>query len=400
MLSLLGFLRSPPHKWVYASFALHFLIALEALVIVPFSSAITLNLGALPSQTALLTSSYAISAAASCLLFQGSSNLGRETQLLRVLLAGLTLMTLLSAFVTHFHVLLGLRVMTGFFAGALAVININYLLLLSSEKHKKRNAALLMSAFPLALAVGVPTLLVFASTESWRLGLQLLGGGFLVLTGYFFSSTVPLQSPPQHEHSELLNRPKRGLKLVYFAALLIFSAVLGTFVVSTQFPVLLILNLKLSDQGLSLCYTFGGCGAFMMIQGYARAKLNADAIGRLLVLLSIVMGASVWVGFTTNNNFTAATAFVGFVISSSVRSLILSTELITGLPAQARQKLISLQGALQHFAIGVGGGIAGILVEAQQDLSLDFSRLVAFAPAIIAVTPLLWWWRTRLNTKH
>ncbi|WP_081669142.1 MFS transporter [Photobacterium halotolerans] len=381
---------------LYICFMIHFLVALDALIIVPFSSVMAMEARVPASQSGYLTSVYAIAAALTCLVIKGSQDVTRERERILFYLAGIAMTTLITSTLDNFNLLLLARIVTGIFGGALAVVNLNYLILISDEKKKKKNTAILVSAFPLALALGVPGLIMVSAGTHWQFGFQLLGMALIfsaiLLLIVHFTSPKPLQAS-EYAKDRVQNTPVNPLsnyKRLFFSAALIFTAILSTFVVSTQYPVMLTVNLAISEKLLSLCYMASGLGSFVFIQYYARAKMSDVAVGKLIARLSLVMAIAVGMGFHTENVNLAALAFVIFIIVSSVRTLILITELISALTPQDRVIFIGLQNTLQHFSVGLGGALGSLLVTLQAGLSVDFSAMTYVAIVLIACTPVLW----------
>ncbi|GEK09269.1 hypothetical protein PPE03_15180 [Pseudoalteromonas peptidolytica] len=70
--------------------------------------------------------------------------------------------------------------------------------------------------------------------------------------------------------------------------------------------------------------------------------------------------------------------------------MILVTELIVALQAQERSAFISLQNAIQHFAIAASGIFASLLVKTEDNQTLNFNTLVAVATLLISVTIVMW----------
>ncbi|MEI8593695.1 hypothetical protein [Photobacterium sp. Hal280] len=237
--------------------------------------------------------------------------------------------------------------------------------------------------------------MVSAGTH-WQIGFQLLGMALIFSALLFlivhFASPKPLLTSGSTKNTKQNTSvsPLRNYKPLLFAATLIFTAILSTFIVSTQYPVMLTVNLAISEKLLSFCYMASGLGSFVFIQYYARAKMSDAAVGKLIVRLSFMMAIAVGLGFHTEVVNLAALAFVIFIIVSSARTLILITELISALTPQDRVIIIGLQNALQHFAVGLGGALGSLFVTSNSDLSVDFSTMTYVAIALIACTPVLW----------
>lgn len=376
-------------------FIIHFLVALDALVIVPFSSTMALNLGADASLAGYLVSAYAIAAAITCLFTKGSPDINREIKRVYFYLVGITLTTWLTTFVSDFNILILCRILTGFFGGTLAVLNLNYLIQISSEEKRKQNIAILLSSFPLALAVGVPSLIVLSSDFSWQLAFQIIGSALVLMGILFFISTRNItegysQEPILSNDKKLLLTEALKNRDVRFSVMLAFSAVLGTFLVSTQFPVMLSVNLNIPPKLLSFCYATSGIFSFIIMQYYGRVKIRDLTVGWIIISLSVAMAALIAIGFRTENIDMAAISFIGFVIVSSTRTLIVVTELICSIPTKERIFMISLQNSLQHFAVGLGGMFSSLLIHSRPDSSLDFTNLIIVSLIMTIFTPALW----------
>lgn len=395
MLALLSSLKQTSRYNESVCFMIYFLIALDALIVVPFSSAMALTAGVSASQVGYLTSAYALAAAITSLIIKGSTDSAYEKKKIGCGLVGIAVVTLSTSVLNNFYWLLFARVLTGIFGGALAIITLNYLILISGEERKKKNTAILLSAFPLALAVGVPSLIMLSSKSGWQFGFQLLGLALVVVLCLFsvslFAPSTSLEAPfPTPTHQPSTMEAVTNYKELCIAITLIFTAILSTFVVSTQYPVMLLVNLNISQPMLSLSYTLSGLGSFIAVQYYARASVGNLTVSRLIGTLSVVMAIAVGIGFNTLNINMAALAFITFIIVSSTRTLILITELISTLTPQSRMKVIRLQGSLQHCAVGFGGALGSALVTAQPDSTLDFTTMIFVALTLILCVPLLW----------
>ncbi|PWI33826.1 MFS transporter [Vibrio albus] len=382
-------------------FIIYFLTALDTLIVVPFSASIAVDTGVSASMAGYLTSAYALAAAMTCLVIKGSQNRYREKRRVLFYLSGLMAVTLSTAFISNFYLILVTRFLAGLFGGASTIVTLNYLLLCSEGEAKKKNTAILLSAVPLALALGVPLILLLASAANWRLGFQLLGLALAVITVMFLWQRQPDMSG--HLSSNATQKPEGQYpprkKLLFTSSLVIFVTVLSTFVVSTQYPVMLITNLSIPENTLSLCYMLSGVGSFLIMQSYARRSSGRFSVGKLIGVLSLAMVCSVLIGFHTEDVDLTAVFFALFVIVSSARTLILITEIVSALTTQERVKIIGIQGALRHFAITLGGALSSLLVIAGGNAVLDFSYVVYASVGLTLSTPVLWRINSRLMNK-
>ncbi|PHI38318.1 MFS transporter [Pseudoalteromonas sp. GCY] len=387
-------LASPKAKFGLC-FVIHFLIALDALIIVPFSAEMVLSSGTNPSNSGLLVSAYAIAAAFTCLWVRGTGNLSKEKYKVFIFLSATTLLTLLTSALDSFYILLFVRALTGICGGALVVLNLNLVIQISHENDKKKDTAILLSAFPLALAIGIPALLAITANQGWQLGFMILGSGLAItalLFTFIFLSNIKQasQSSTNSDSNPMSSNAFHPTKTLKYALFIAFFVVLSTFAISTQFPVMLIINLSISSSMLSACYLLSGVCSFIAVQLYARRKLNNHTTSYLIYFLSGLMILAALFGFTISSVIFAAGLFTLFVITSATRSMILVTELITSLHAEERSTFISLQNAIQHFAIASGGTIASLLVMPHENHSLNFNVLIVVSTLLIVITVVMW----------
>ncbi|PAY00369.1 MFS transporter [Pseudoalteromonas sp. HM-SA03] len=384
-------LASPKAKFGLC-FVIHFLIALDALIIVPFSAEMALSSGTSPSNSGLLVSAYAIAAAFACLWVRGTGNLSKEKYKIFIFLLATTLLTLLTSALNSFYILLFVRALTGICGGVLVVLNLNLVIQISHENDKKKDTAILLSAFPLALAIGIPALLFITANQGWQLGFLILGSSLAItalLFTFIFLSNIK-QASQSSDSTPIPSNAFNPTKTLKYALFIAFFVVLSTFAVSTQFPVMLITNLNISSSMLSASYLFSGVCSFVAVQLYARSKLNNHTTSYLIYFLSALMILAALFGFTIGSTIFAAGLFTLFVIASATRSMILVTELITSLHAEERSTFISLQNAIQHFAIASGGTIASLLVTPRENHTLNFNVLIVVSALLIVITVAMW----------
>lgn len=403
--SLLKSKTSLPRRVVFCCFIIHFLVALDALVIVPLSSTISLSLEEDASQAGYLVSAYAIAAAIICLFTKGTTDPDREIKRVCICVVGLAVTTWLATLITDFNGLLAFRVISGFFGGALAVLNLNYLTLLSGDSDRKRNIAVLLSSFPLALSVGVPALIILSSVSDWQTSFQVIAGSLFMIGVVVFLSPSIRSKPEDTKSIGTDNQPFTLTEFLYsrdlrFVICLAFGTVLGTFLVSTQFPVMLEVNLGISPTLLGYCYVISGTCSFVAMQIFGRIRVSDKAVFLLITCLSLAMVISIFLGFSSLNVGNAAAAFIVFVVVSSTRTLVISVELINSLSPNKRMLLIRMQSSLQHFAVGFGGLFSSSLVQPQSASSLDFDVLVYVAVCIVLCVPLLWGAHSRGKGLH
>ncbi|MCM0148739.1 MFS transporter [Photobacterium galatheae] len=374
------------------AYLIHFFMALDLLIIVPFSAYITADSHVPASQAGYLSASYAIAATLTSLFIRGTQHQLREKKRLIVCLSGLAIATFCLPWLQHFQTMLAARAIAGIFGGALAVINLNYLTLITPADSRKRTIAMLMSTFPLALTLGVPGLLWLSGEENWQYSFYLLGGAFC-LGAILIHRTNPDRSNPPETTSALssnfLPRSFADRALLIRLSFIIFLTVFSTFTVSTQFPVMLVINQQLPENLLSLSYFVGGAGSFLMMQWYGRCHARLSDF-HLITGLSLLMVVTTLTGFLTHQPILALASFACFMIVSAARTLIVMTSIFTNLAPALRSTMAGLQNAIQHIAVGLGGAISSLLIHPTLSGALDFSHLLPWFAFMACIVPVCW----------
>ncbi|SHO54707.1 MFS transporter [Vibrio quintilis] len=406
MLNPLHLIKTKCHGAVCLCFMAQFLAALDALIIVPLSADIVLDAGVPAARAGYLTTAYSLAAAAAGLILNVSQDKRREKRRILLYLAGISVATLSLSLVNHFGLMLVMRMVAGFFGGGLTLVNLNYVLMLSTDQNKKQQTATVLSAFPLALAVGVPGLL-FVAADHWRsgfvcLGLMLAGLLMCVWRGLPSSSATEKarkqrkECGKEREETLVTQAPPLNDGLLWLSVGVIFAAILSTFMVSTQYPVMLQVNFGVSEHLLSGCYILSGACSFLTVQLYGRVSAANFPAHRVIWLLSVLMMVATWAGFYASGPQIAASGFVIFVVVSASRTLILMTEVISTLPLRERMKMMGLQNLLQHLAVGIGGALGSLLIVTLAGQRLDFTGMLQVGLPFMLCSPLLWQLRSRM----
>ncbi|WP_330960198.1 MFS transporter [Photobacterium sp. 53610] len=377
---------------IFLAYLIHFFMALDLLIIVPFSAYITAASHVSAAQAGYLSASYAIAATLTSLFIRGTQHQLREKNRLLICLTGLAIATFCLPWLAHFHAMLAARAIAGIFGGALAVINLNYLSLITPAEQRKRSIAMLLSTFPLALTLGVPGLLWVSGEENWPLSFYLLGGAFslcalLVLLTNPNRFSQPDTAPPRP--ADLIPRSSADRSLIMRLGFIIFLTVFSTFTISTQFPVMLVINQQLPDNLLSLSYVFGGVGSFLVIQWYGRSHDRLSDF-RLINGLSALMVVTALTGFLTHQMMLALASFACFMIVSSARTLIVMTSIFTNLVPGLRSTMAGIQNAIQHIAVGLGGAVSSLFIHSTQPDQLNFSSLLLVFTLMTCMVPFCW----------
>ncbi|MGR2768279.1 MFS transporter [Photobacterium ganghwense] len=385
------------------AFFIHFLVALDGLMAVPLSAMMTAASHTQVSQAGYLTSSYTLAAAITCLLIRSRTS---NRFIVMLCLIGLAASTVAVTVTSDFAFMLAARVAAGVFGGALTVLNVEHLLACIHPSQKKKFTAYIMSTYPLALTVGIPVLLLFAGKTDWQsafwmvgglLVIALLGFGLLPLSSFTSIANTANACPHQqlaaasqyHTVDEGMNRP-----LISGIAAIIL-AVFSTFLLSLQFPVMLLERLAISEAQLSLSYLLGGSGCFVAMQWYGHHHPKQSL--RLITALSGGIVITALAGFSLQWSLLAVFCFAGFMVVSATRTLVLVTEIISSVSDGIRVRVIGMQNALQHFSAGSAGAISSMLILPAEAGSPGYTPLLVFATLCIGITPVMWRMTLRLS---
>lgn len=384
---------APPNTALILCFCIHFLTALDTLMLVPFSAKMALDSGTDPANAGYLLSVYAVAAAICCFTLKSTLSLQRERRRVIGLTCAMATVSGLTIYTRDFTDLLCLRAIAGAIGGTLAVVNINYVLINSEDSQKKKNLSLLLSTLPLALSVGVPAVVwsglpwqdIFKITTVCLVFLSLAG---VVITQ--LNEALPTTEKTQASPKGVVNAR------VWFSLGLISSAILGTFVISTQFPVMLTVTMQISHSGLGLSYMCGGVITFIAMQVYARSQVEV-CLGKVLLIFSLLMVLATLLGFNTPSTYIASCAFGCFIAVSALRTLVLTTEVVHRLAPAERLTMVSQQNAVQHLALAIGSALGSALLAPSRtpghppaNTVLDYSQLLAFACIFMMLPWFIW----------
>lgn len=338
----------------------HCFIALDSIIAIPLGAEMARFCDVSPNQAGYFTASYAL--AASLVGFWLRRKVRYRAIDIKIGLAGLMASTYALTMTNQFILLLVFRALAGVFAGALAVMNFNRVLALSSDEDRKANIGALLSVFPLTLSLAVPPCLFIASHWGWQRVFEVIALAMLAVLiwlGYKAKNVTP-SALNNAKKLSALSPQVRYTKTFIFCVLAVFLAVFSTFLVSTQFPIRLIAELNISGLALSLSYILGGLGCFYTLKRHAKRSGEGIEVKTILVL-SLCMVLVTAIGLLTANDRIGMSMFCVFLVASASRTLIINTDILCLLDIEQRTELIGIQGALQQFAIASAGAVGSYL---------------------------------------
>ena len=280
---------------------------------------------------------------------------------------GFVIGTFSCAFAPTYLLLVGARILAGFFGG---MIGAQVLSIVSDTFEYERRASamgVLMTAFSLASVAGVPAGLWLAAHYSWHMPFLAIGMiGVLVTFGIFFGV------PPINKH--LVEKRDRGNPFQVLinifqtpnqmrALTLSIVLMLGHFSIIPFIAPSLVGNAGFAETQIFLIYLVGG--AFTIFTSPLVGKL-ADAKGKhkVFIVFALLSLLPVWL----ITNLTPVPLWVVLAISAlffvAANGRMIPTQAIVSgvVSPQNRGGFMSINSAVQQLASGLAANIAGAIV--------------------------------------
>lgn len=372
--------------------AIQFTHIMDFMIMMPLAPQLMRELELGAGQFSALVAAYSVAAGVIGLLSAPFiDRFDRRTLLLGVY-AGFTIATLLCGLASNAHTLLIARAIGGAFGGVSGSLCLAIVSDLVPPERRAAGIGIVMTAFAVAAAIGVPVGLQLAQRWGWRmpfLGVAAVGA---TVWGLVFRIVPPVRGHLQSGASkgqafrELLRDRNAGRGIIFMAVM-----VLGHFSIIPLLSSHLVGDIALPEKYLFLVYFIGGV---MSILTAPRVGRLADRHGRQRVFTIMVLAASliilvianagplpVWVTlvlaglfFTfASGRFVPGQAIVTLAVPSSRRGAFLSLtscarDLASGISSMLGGWIVTKQpnGHLMHFNwlgwIAVAAGLLSILI--------------------------------------
>ena len=352
----------------------------------PLGARLMESFGISPAQFTWLVASYGLAAAVAG--FAGGFVLDRfdRKRALLWLFAGFGLATLGCAMAPSFATLLLARFVAGGFGGVAGSVVTAMIGDVIPPERRGRATATVMTAFPLASVLGVPTGLLLAGWFSWHAPFFLLAG-LSALVWPVAARVLPhVRSHRSEEHpirqmAQLLAAPVHQRALL-LGCMLVFA---GGLVLPFMAPSLE-LNVGVPEAHISLVYMAGGACTFFTMPWMGRLSDRYDKLhvlaGTTLVAAATVLIVTHLRGIPLPVVLVATTLFF---VGMSARFAPAMAMITNAVDARYRGGFMSVNSAMQQAASGGANLLAGFLIttNAQGQLvgypRVGFISLAAFA---------------------
>ncbi len=324
----------------------------------------------------------------------------RRTVLL-VAYAGFATGTLACALSQNAASLLAARALSGAFGGLSTAMVMAVIGDVVPAERRAAGVGIVMMAFSVAAAVGIPFGLQLAQLWRWKAPFFLLAVLAVVVWTITFLRLPAIQSHlqdrpghPTRAFAELLRDTNAGRALLFMVAM-----VFGHFAVIPLLSPYLVFNVGLPERDLFLVYLTGG--VLTVFTAPLIGKL-ADRLGRFRVFSGLVAVASMVTLFITHSGRLPIWAVLvsggAFFVFASGRFVPGQAIMTLAVPASRRGAFMSLSGCARDLAMGMTSSIGGWIVIKEPSGQLDHFHWLGWIAAAAGLASV--WLASRVQVNE
>jgi DHA1 family inner membrane transport protein len=367
--------------------ALQFTHNLDYMIMMPLLPQFEREMSISPQQFGFLVSAYAFSAGVSGLLAALVIDRFDRKRALLVLYAGFTLGTLLCALAPGYLSLLAARTVAGAFGGVVAATTLAIIGDLFSDSRRGRAMGVIMTAFSVALIVGVPAGLYLANRWGWRSTFGVLGLLSALVLLLVLRVLPPLCGHLAHVREEsdslwaALSYPTHVRAYVLMIAL-----VFSTLMIVPYLADYLVANAGRTEQELPWVYLAGGLFTllFLPLVGRVSDRYAKLAVFRVIALTAIAPALAVThlPSVSLGVALVWSTLFMVITASRMVPAMALITA--SALP-RYRGSFMTINSSVQQLAAGLAALVGGVLLGKSEGGTLTGFQNVGYLAALAMV---------------
>ncbi|MET0261317.1 MAG: MFS transporter [Rariglobus sp.] len=375
---------------------------MDFMIMMPLGAGLMRVFDISPTQFSYLVATYGLAAAITG--FAGGffiDRLDRKRALLW-LYAGFGLATLACALAPTFHWLLAARLAAGAFGGVAGSIVMAIVSDVIPPERRGRGMAVVMSAFPLASVIGIPTGLILVDMFEWHAPFIMLAVlsvpiWFVALRFLPALPPSPVKNHPVRQMWEIMTHTVH-LRGFLLTASLVFA---GASVVPFMSPSL-VANTGLTESQLKFVYLFGGAATFITTNFFGRL---ADRHDKLHVLAGVTIFSIATAIVVTHLGPTPIwiTLIITTVFFVTMAGRFTPTMAMISNAVEQRYRggFMSVNSAVQQAAGGLANIVAGTLItrEAVSGRLIGYPRVGWIAVGAFVLTVVLAW-RLRAAAPH
>lgn len=370
-----------------------FIMILDFMMVMPLGPDFAAALGIATHNIGIVGGAYTL--AAGVMGFVAAIFLDRFDRKKTILftLAGLTIATLLGAFVWDMNSMVAARILAGCFGGPLASSCLA--MVTDTVPENRRGAAMgkVMGAFAVASVLGVPFGLELAKLFDWRAPFIALS---LIASVMFYigkkklpekTNIIQKQSLKASTKTLLKHFSKRLALISYsFMALTMFTG----FMIIPNVAAHVQLNMDYPRDDLGLLYLFGGAASFFTMRFFGK-MIDRTSATFVSFIVSAIFIFSVLAGFVFyHDTLPVLLLFVLFMVASSARNICGQT-LSSKVPEPSeRGGYSSVQSSVVHLAQTAGAFFSSkILIENADGTLGGVKELGIIAVAVSCLIPFM-----------
>ncbi len=379
--------------------AVQFISILDFMIVMPLGPDFSLALGIDPSHIGLVAGTYTAAAAISGIICSSFLDRFDRKKALLGSFFGLCAGTLLCGYAWDLQSMLAARFVAGAFGGPSTALVFAIVSDQIPAERRGRALGTVMASFSVASILGVPAGLELAHSGTWQTPFQAVTAlGLVVWTALAFY----LPSMRQHlqdVRSRGSTNPIVAIRQIfgllnnrtYFASVsMTFFVMMASFLVIPNIASFVQLNMHFPRERLGELYLVGGISSFLTMNLAGRL---ADRIGSIRIADAGTMGMVffLFASFVMTPSWIHPfLIFVGFMVTSSMRGIALSTTAARVPLPHERARFMSLQSAIQHIATSLGAIISASILTSDGSNEIQGMPIVASMSIVLCIImPLL-----------
>lgn len=365
----------------------------DFMILMPLGPQLMNTFNILPSQFALLVSTYTFSAGTSG--FIGAFFIDRfdRKKAILAMATGFATGTLACGFAQTYYWLLITRSVTGLFGGVMGALILSIIGDAIPNERRASAMGMVMAAFSVASVIGVPAGLFLADLSDWHMP-------FIVLGALAFLTLIPMAIyiPNMTDHiskHDTKPSPLQIIRNVTSNKNQILALVFGSVIMFSHFSIVpfispyLTTNVGFSDSQIKYIYLIGGALTVFSSPFIGRM---ADKYGRSRVFTFTVLTASIPIFFLTQIGETP----IGLVLIITALFFVFgagrmvpSTAMVTSsVKPQNRGSFMSFNASFRQLTNGVAAFFAGLIITIGEDglyHNYDLVGYFAIAMGIVSI---------------
>ena len=359
--------------------AVQFTHIMDFMIMMPLGPQLMRDLGITPRQFGGLISSFAITSGVVGLAFAPFTDRFDRRKLLLFCYAGFALATLACGLAADATTLLWARALCGAFGGVSGATIMAIVADVVPAERRARGMGIVMTAFSVAAALGVPFGLKLAQIWKWEAPFLVVAAVAAVVWTGLFRILPPVRG---HLTGGVVRSGRDFLELLrnrnaWVGLALMVAVVFGHFTIIPYLSPYLVGNVGVPETSLFLVYLTGGL--VTIFTGPFIGKM-ADRHGRFLVFSILVAGACVVIRLLTSSGplpLWQSLLLAGFFFAFASGRFVPSQAVISlAVPSNRRGAYMSLVACSRDLASGITAAIGGrIIIEGPGGQLLHFEKL-------------------------